>query len=89
MGISFDTPADNKAFAEAQGFPYRLLSDPDHQVGAAYQALRPADDKLAAYPLRLTYLINPAGVIEKAYEVSDAATHADQVLADILSASAH
>lgn len=89
MGVGFDTPEDNKAFAEAEGFPYRLLSDTDRSVATAYGSLRPADDKLADYPLRLTFLINPDGVIEKVYEVTDIAEHAEQVLADILSASAH
>ena len=32
LGISYDTPADNKAFQEGQGFPYRLLSDSDKSI---------------------------------------------------------
>ena len=36
VGASFDTPADNKQFADAEGFPYRLLSDRDRSVGQAY-----------------------------------------------------
>ena len=35
VGISFDPPDKNKAFAQAENFPYRLLSDVDHAVGEA------------------------------------------------------
>ena len=47
LGASFDTPAENLAFAEAQDFPFRLLSDVDRSVGAAYGVVRPADDTYA------------------------------------------
>ena len=40
VGASFDTPADNKQFADAEGFPYRLLSDHDRSVGDHGVALR-------------------------------------------------
>src|SRR6266508_3490552 len=33
VGISFDRPEDNRAFAEKDGFPFRLLSDVDRTVG--------------------------------------------------------
>ena len=43
-GISFDAPADNKAFAEKFDFPFPLLSDVDREVASRYGALRPADE---------------------------------------------
>ncbi len=83
MGISFDTPAENKSFADAQEFGFTLLSDVDRSVGRAYQAARADDDQYAAFPLRISYLIDPAGVIRKTYAVSDVHGHADEVLADL------
>jgi peroxiredoxin Q/BCP len=83
LGASFDTPADNKAFAEAQGFGFPLLSDIDQQVGAAYQVRRRADDQYTDFPLRISYLIDPDGVIGESYMVADVAGHADQVLRDL------
>jgi thioredoxin-dependent peroxiredoxin len=83
FGISFDTPEDNKAFREAQGFGYSLLSDVHKTVGAEYEVVRDADDKYANFPQRHSYLIDPHGVIRKTYVVSDVAGHAAEVLADI------
>jgi peroxiredoxin len=78
---------ENRAFAEAQEFPYRLLSDVDRSVGAAYEVVRPADDPYAAYPRRHSYLVAPSGLIHRAYDVTDVAAHADEVLADVERAS--
>jgi|SRR5579871_4910943 len=83
VGISFDTPADNKTFADAQGFGYPLLSDVDRGVGQRYAVVRAGDDQYADFPMRQSFLIDPAGVVRKAYSVSDVANHADEVLADL------
>ncbi len=52
-------------------------------MGEAYHAKRPAGDEREAYPLRISYLIDPDGVIRRAYEVTDPAGHAAEVLADL------
>ena len=83
LGISFDTPTENKAFAEKYGFPFRLLSDEDRSVGARYGAARPDDDPAAGYALRISYLIDPEGRIARAYEVGDPASHPGEVLDDL------
>ena len=83
LGASFDTPEENKAFADDQGFGFRLLSDVDRTVGAAYEVARAADDQYASFPHRVSYLIDPEGVVRRAYKVSDVAGHADEVLADL------
>lgn len=44
---------------------------------------RDRDDKYATFPRRYSYLIDPDGVIRHAYDVTDVATHADDVLADL------
>lgn len=83
LGASFDTPEENKAFADAESFAFRLLSDRDREVGRAYGALRPPDDKLADYPLRVAYLIDPEGIIRRSYEVNDTAGFAGVVIDDL------
>lgn len=83
LGASFDTVEENRAFAEAQEFPFRLLADVDRRVGADYQVTRDPDDRYADYPRRYSYLIAPSGLIHRAYDVTDVAEHADQVLADL------
>ena len=37
MGASFDTVEAQKQFADAQGFPYRLLADTTKAMGQAYE----------------------------------------------------
>ena len=82
LGISFDAPAANKAFREKFEFPFRLLSDADEQVGVAYQTRDPGTDKVN-FAKRHAYLIDPEGVIRKAYEVKDVNPFAGEVLADL------
>jgi peroxiredoxin Q/BCP len=83
IGASFDTPADNEAFADAQNFGFSLLSDVDRQVGEAYQVVRPEQERYRDFPRRVSYLIDPAGIIRRAYTVADVAGHAAQVLLDV------
>ena len=83
LGASFDTPAENRAFAEAQEFPFALLSDVDRAVGRAYEVARAPGEKYEEYPMRHSYLIDPDGTIRRVYDVTDVAGHAAQVLADI------
>ena len=80
VGISFDSPAENRAFQEKFSFPYDLLSDEDKSVGIAYGAAADAD---AQYPARISYLIDPEGRIAKVYDKVVPAEHPDQVLADL------
>jgi peroxiredoxin Q/BCP len=83
LGISFDTSEENKLFADAQEFGFPLLSDVDRAVGRRYDVLRQADDQYAEFARRISYLIDPAGMIRRVYVVSDVAAHADEVLADL------
>lgn len=83
IGASFDTTAENLAFAEAQQFDYPLLSDVDHTVGTAYEVVRDPDERYAEYPRRIAYLIDPEGVVRRAYDVSDVAGFAHDVVRDL------
>lgn len=83
LGISYDTPEENRAFRDQQSLPFRLLSDVDRSVGATYGAGREAGEPYADYPQRVSFLIDPEGTIRRTYEVTDPAGHAAQVLADL------
>ena len=52
-------------------------------VGIAYDVARDPDDKFAAFARRYSYLIDPDGLIHRAYDVTDVAHHADAVVADV------
>lgn len=83
LGASFDAPAENLAFAQDQRFPFRLLSDSDRRAASAYQVARDPGDKFADFPRRHSYLIDDEAMIRRAYDVTDVARHADEVLADV------
>jgi peroxiredoxin len=71
------------AFAEAENFPFRLLSDVDRAVGTTYEVKRGPDEKFPDFPKRIAYLIDPEGKIHRRYEVTDTAAHAGEVIADL------
>src|SRR5215510_12111632 len=82
LGASFDPPEENRAFAELNGFPFPLLSDVDREVGRRYETLRAPEESAPEWAKRRTYLIDPEGVIRRAYRVRDVASHPDEVLQD-------
>ncbi len=90
IGASFDSVEEQKAFAESENFPYALISDPDHEIGRAYHAEREEGEDYyeLGLPRRISYLIDPAGKIAKAYDLAgqDLSAHAGDVLADIAAA---
>jgi len=83
LGASFDTPADNGAFADAYGYTGRILSDVDRAAGEAYRTARPPDDDYPEYAKRRTFVIDPEGVVRKVYAVKDIPQHPAQILDDI------
>jgi len=83
VGLSFDTPEENKAWASDQEFEFTLLSDADHAVGRLFEVERDGDDQYADFPLRVSYLVAPDGIIKKTYGVSDVGGHAAAVLATL------
>lgn len=83
LGVSFDTPEDNKAFKEDRALPFPLLSVPDRTTANDYGALRQPDDPFADFPKRISYLIDPSGIIVRSYEVDDPGGHAAAVAVDL------
>lgn len=81
VGISFDSPEDNAAFARRYEFSFTLLSDSDHAVATAYGACAGAG---ARYPERMSFLIDERGAIERVYDQVDPRDHPARVLADVL-----
>jgi thioredoxin-dependent peroxiredoxin len=83
VGVSFDSPDLNRQFRELQGFPFRLLSDVDRSAGQAYETKRAPEEPNPEWAKRRTYLIDPEGVIRKAYRVGDIPGHPNEVLKDL------
>ncbi len=85
LGISKDSVASHKKFAEKHGLPFTLLSDEDHKVLEKYGAWGEKSfmGKIFMGIKRISFLVNPEGKIAKVYPKVKPAEHAQQVLDDI------
>lgn len=70
-------------FADTHGFPFPLLSDQDAEVGRKYFTRRPEGSDYESWARRITFLIDPEGIVRKIYVVKDVASHADEVIGDL------
>ena len=60
----------------------------DRAVGELYETKRADQEPMPEWAKRRTYLIDPEGVIRKAYRVPDTTAHPGQVLQDLASLNA-
>ena len=81
VGVSLDTVDSHKGFCEKEGLNFKLLSDEKHVVAEQYGSTMMHDGTM--YAARNTFLIDPKGVIQRAYIMVDPKTHSEQVLADL------
>lgn len=79
LGVSFDPPADNKAFVDAESLPFHLLSDNDRKLAVAVGA---AASESTFFARRISYLVGSDGKVVKAYDNVDPERHAAEVLKD-------
>ncbi len=85
VGISKDSVASHKKFAEKYHLNFPLLSDESKEVIQAYHAWGKKKflGKEFEGTLRITYLINPQGEIHKVYEHVNPTQHAEEILAEL------
>ena len=85
LGMSADSVKSQKNFCSKQEFPFQLLSDPEKETIRAYEAIGLKKMYGREYEgiLRVAYLIDENGKIERAYEKVSPKTHADEVLKDL------
>ena len=79
MGLSYDSPTDNRAFRDKFSFPYDLLSDEDGAVSIAYGVSEPDSTRSP----RKSVLIGPDGKIAASYDEVTPADHPSQIIADL------
>ena len=82
IGISKDTVASHKKFAEKYGLPFILLSDTQLEAVQAYDVWKEKNlyGKKVMGVVRTTYLIDENGMIEKAFTKVKPAENAGQML---------
>ena len=81
FGLSLDSVASHKLFAEKYNLPFSLLADEKGEVSKLYDSLR----KLLGYAKRNTFIVNPKGNIAKIYLSVDPKTHSEMVLSGLSS----
>ena len=83
IGVSKDSEASHRKFAEKYGLPFILLSDPELQAIQAYGVWQEKKlyGKVSMGVVRSTYLINEEGIIEKVMPKVKPDTNADETLA--------
>ena len=85
IGISKDSVASHKKFAEKHNINFTLLSDEKHEVIEAYGAWGPKKFMGKEYLgiNRNTYIIDPRGNIVKEYLGVDPKKHAVEIIKDL------
>jgi peroxiredoxin Q/BCP len=85
FGVSTDSVASHKKFAEKYGLPFTLLADENKEVVNLYGvwSMKKMMGKEFEGTLRTSFLIGPDGTIVKVYENVKPETHAAEVMADI------
>lgn len=82
LGVSKDSEASHRRFAEKYALPFQILSDPELQVIQAYDVWKEKNmyGKKVMGVLRTTYLIDENGVITAGFDKVKAAENAVQML---------
>ena len=83
IGVSKDSVASHRRFADKHGLPFILLADPELQVLQAYDVWQEKKlyGKVSMGVVRSTYIINEQGIIEKAMPKVKPDTNAAEILA--------
>jgi len=79
VGVGFDSPEDNSAWAQDEGFSFELWTDSDKTLALYYGAVESAS---ATLPSRVTRVLDAEGVLVLEYQVSDIGIHPQDVLDD-------
>ncbi|MBU6323680.1 MAG: thioredoxin-dependent thiol peroxidase [Patescibacteria group bacterium] len=85
LGVSTDSVASHKKFAQAYELPFTLLSDEHKEVVGSYGVFGEKKFMGKTYmgTSRTSFLIRPDGTIAKAYEKVKPEKHAAEVIADL------
>ena len=85
LGISSDDVASHRAFADKHRLPFTLLADTDGAVRRSFGVKR----TLGLLPGRVTYVIDPAGIVRKVFSSQFRATaHQAEALQTITASAA-
>ena len=85
LGVSPDSVASHRKFADKHTLPFTLLADPDHQVAESFGAWgeKTLYGRKFLGLIRSTFLIDEAGVIRHVWKKPKTDIHAEEVLAKL------
>ena len=78
LGVSVDSVDSHKRFCAKEGLNFKLLADSDHKVASAYGSL--INLGVAHIAARHTFILDPQGMIVRAYTSVDPNKHSQEVL---------
>lgn len=81
VGLSVDTTASHKAFAEKYKLPFPLLSDAKASVAERYGAV--SNWLVIKLAKRYTFLIDPQGKVAKTYLSVNTSRHSEEIVKDL------
>jgi peroxiredoxin Q/BCP len=82
LGVSLDTVESHKSFCAKEHLNFKLLADPNHVVIDKY-GVPVQEYQGVKYAARVSFLIDPTGVVRKVYPKVDPEKHSEEVLADL------
>jgi len=85
LGVSADSAASHRKFADKHGLPFTLLADPEKEIIKAYGAWGEKKMYGKSYEgiLRSTFVVGADGLVKKAYPKVSPEGHAAEILAAI------
>jgi thioredoxin-dependent peroxiredoxin len=81
LGVSTDSAESHQQFCAKDSIAFTLLADTKHAVTTQYGVAVEREGK--HYASRVTFLIDPKGVVRKVYEKVTPSNHSEEVLADL------
>lgn len=81
LGVSVDSVASHKKFADKHELPFSLLADEDGKVAAQYDAV--LNLGIIKFARRHSFIIDPNGKIARVYRNVDPQRHVAEILKDL------
>ena len=81
LGVSVQDEETHQKFCAKEGLSFKLLADTKYEVSSSYGSL--VNLGVAKLSARHTFLIDPYGIVRKAYLGVNAEKHSAEVLADL------
>jgi peroxiredoxin Q/BCP len=82
IGVSTDRPEKNDEFRSECGLDFSLTSDEDESLTTALDLMKQYGEH-GAFARRVTYLLDGDGIVQRVWDVTDVASHPEEVLAAV------